>query len=46
VTPLLTGDQAETGILSGSRLAHPARLTLSGALRAGDELLLRYAIVR
>ena len=46
VSPLLTGDENETGILSGARLAEPARLTLSGALRAGDELLLRYAIVR
>jgi riboflavin biosynthesis pyrimidine reductase len=46
VSPLLTGDVAETGILSGRRLPHPARLTLSAALRAGDELFLRYATVR
>jgi riboflavin biosynthesis pyrimidine reductase len=46
VTPLLTGDPIETGILSGARLPEPARLTLSGALRAGDELFLRYATVR
>src|SRR3954470_15548063 len=46
VSPLLTGDEAETGILSGARLPEPARLTLSAALRAGDELFLRYATVR
>ena len=46
VTPLLTGDEAETGILSGPRLAEPARFALSWALRAGDELFLRYATVR
>jgi len=46
VTPLLTGDERETGILRGARLAAPARLTLSGALRAGDELFLRYATLR
>ncbi|WP_084286113.1 dihydrofolate reductase family protein [Solirubrobacter soli] len=46
VSPLLTGDQAETGILSGARLPEPARMQLSGALRAGDELFLRYATLR
>ena len=46
VTPLLTGDEAETGILSGVRLPVPARFGLSGALRAGDELFLRYAASR
>jgi len=46
VSPLLTGDQAETGILSGARLPEPARMTLSSALRAGDELFLRYATLR
>jgi riboflavin biosynthesis pyrimidine reductase len=46
VSPLLTGDQAETGILSGARLPEPARMTLSGVLRAGDDLFLRYATVR
>jgi riboflavin biosynthesis pyrimidine reductase len=46
LTPLLTGDEAETGILSGPRLPDPARFTLSWALRAGDELYLRYATVR
>jgi riboflavin biosynthesis pyrimidine reductase len=46
VTPLLTGDADEIGILAGTRLAEPARLTLSGVLRAGDELFLRYATLR
>jgi riboflavin biosynthesis pyrimidine reductase len=46
VTPLLTGDEAETSILCGARLADPARFALSWALRAGDELFLRYASVR
>jgi riboflavin biosynthesis pyrimidine reductase len=46
VSPLLTGDAAEIGILSGARLPEPARMTLSAALRAGDELFLRYATVR
>jgi riboflavin-specific deaminase-like protein len=46
VTPMLTGDEAETSILHGTRLADPARLRLSWALRAGDELFLRYASVR
>jgi riboflavin biosynthesis pyrimidine reductase len=46
VTPLLTGAEAETAILSGPRLADPARFGLSWVLRAGDELFLRYAMVR
>jgi riboflavin biosynthesis pyrimidine reductase len=46
LTPLLTGDEAETSILSGARLADPARLMLRWVLRAGDELFLRYAAVR
>ena len=46
VTPLLTGDETETGILSGVRLPVPARFGLSGALRAGDDLFLRYAASR
>jgi riboflavin biosynthesis pyrimidine reductase len=46
LTPLLTGDETETGILSGARLPAPARFTLFWALRAGDELFLRYASVR
>jgi riboflavin biosynthesis pyrimidine reductase len=44
--PLMTGDQAQTAILAGPRLADPARLLLSWALRAGDELFLRYASAR
>jgi riboflavin biosynthesis pyrimidine reductase len=46
VTPLLTGDEAETGILSGARLPVPARFGLSSVLRAGDELFLRYSASR
>jgi riboflavin biosynthesis pyrimidine reductase len=45
LTPLLTGDEAETAILSGPRLPEPARLALRGVLRSGDELFLRYATV-
>jgi len=46
LTPLLTGDAAEIGILPGLRLDDPARFALSWALRSGDELFLRYATVR
>jgi riboflavin biosynthesis pyrimidine reductase len=46
LTPLLTGDEAETSILSGGRLADPSRFALRWVLRAGDELFLRYASVR
>ena len=46
VTPLLTGDEAETSIVRGARLADPARFTLTWTLRADDELFLRYASVR
>jgi riboflavin biosynthesis pyrimidine reductase len=46
LTPLLTGDEAETSILRGSRLADPSRFALRWVLRAEDELFLRYASVR
>jgi riboflavin biosynthesis pyrimidine reductase len=46
LTPLLTGDEAETSILTGTRLADLARFTLRWVLRAEDELFLRYASVR
>jgi riboflavin biosynthesis pyrimidine reductase len=46
LTPLLTGDEAETSILRGTRLADPTRFTLRWVLRAEDELFLRYASVR
>jgi riboflavin biosynthesis pyrimidine reductase len=46
LTPLLTGDEAETSILRGARLADPSRFTLRWVLRAEDELFLRYASVR
>jgi riboflavin biosynthesis pyrimidine reductase len=43
LTPLLTGDEAETSILRGARLADPSRFALRWVLRAEDELFLRYA---
>ncbi len=46
LTPLLTGDEAETSILRGRRLADPSRFALRWVLRAEDELFLRYASVR
>jgi riboflavin biosynthesis pyrimidine reductase len=46
LTALLTGDEAETPILRGGRLADPSRFALRWVLRAGDELFLRYASVR
>jgi riboflavin biosynthesis pyrimidine reductase len=46
LTPLLTGDEAETAILRGTRLADPSRFALRWVLRAEDELFLRYASVR
>jgi len=45
LTPLLTGDEAETGILSGGRLAAPAGMRLRWVLRSGEELFLRYSIL-
>jgi riboflavin biosynthesis pyrimidine reductase len=46
LTPLMTGDEAETAIVSGARLADPARMALRWVLRAEDELFLRYTAVR
>jgi riboflavin biosynthesis pyrimidine reductase len=46
LTPLVTGDITQTGILAGPRLAAPARFALSWVLRSGDELFLRYASAR
>jgi riboflavin biosynthesis pyrimidine reductase len=46
LSPLLTGDEAETSILRGSRLADLSRFALRWVLRAEDELFLRYASVR
>jgi riboflavin biosynthesis pyrimidine reductase len=46
LTPVITGDEAETAIVSGARLPDPARMTLQWILRAEDELFLRYAMVR
>jgi riboflavin biosynthesis pyrimidine reductase len=46
LTPVITGDEAETAIVSGARLPDPARMTLQWILRAEHELFLRYAMVR
>ena len=46
LTPMITGDEAETAIVSGARLPDPARMTLQWILRAEDELFLRYTTVR
>ena len=46
LTPLITGDPDETAIVRGPRLPAPARMRLQWALRAEEELFLRYAIVR
>jgi riboflavin biosynthesis pyrimidine reductase len=45
LSPLMTGDETETGILSGARLAAPIRSRLRWVLRAEQELFLRYAIL-
>jgi riboflavin-specific deaminase-like protein len=46
LAPLLTGDDSEPSIVAGGRLAAPAELELRWALRAGDELFLRYGLAR
>ncbi len=46
LSPLLAGDADEVSILSGPRLADPARFALEWVLRSDDELFLRYTIVR
>jgi riboflavin biosynthesis pyrimidine reductase len=46
LSPLLTGDVTQTGILAGPRLSVPARFALSWVLRSEDELFLRYASAR
>ena len=46
LTPMITGDEAETAIISGARLPDPARMTLQWILRAEHELFLRYATLR
>ena len=46
LSPLITGDEAETAIVAGGRLPELARFALRWVLRAEDELFLRYAIVR
>jgi riboflavin biosynthesis pyrimidine reductase len=46
ISPLITGDEAETGIVSGARLPELAHFSIRALLRAGEELFLRYATVR
>jgi riboflavin biosynthesis pyrimidine reductase len=46
ISPLITGDEAETGLVSGGRLASPATFSIRSILRAGDELFIRYASTR
>jgi riboflavin biosynthesis pyrimidine reductase len=45
LTPVLTADHLETGILSGPRLETPLRSELRWILRSEQELFLRYAIL-
>jgi riboflavin biosynthesis pyrimidine reductase len=45
LTPVLTADHLETGILSGPRLGGPLRSELRWILRSEHELFLRYAIL-
>ena len=45
LTPVLTADHLETGILAGPRLAGPLRSELRWILRSEHELFLRYAIL-
>ncbi len=46
LTPMITGDDAETAIVAGGRLPDIARWQLRWVLRHEQELFLRYAIVR
>ena len=46
LTPLLTGDEAETSLVSGGRLPDLTRMNLRWVLRSDDELFLRYATAR
>ena len=46
LTPLITGDEAETAIVSGARLPDPIRLELQWVVRGGGELFMRYATLR
>ncbi len=45
LSPLITGGD-ETAIVAGGPLAEPARFTLGSVHQVGDELFLRYEIVR
>ena len=46
LSPLITGDDDETGIVAGGRLPEIARFSLMSVHQVGDELFLRYAMVR
>jgi len=46
LTPVITGDGDALSIVEGGRLPELARFGLQWVLRAGDELFLRYALVR
>jgi len=46
LTPLLTGDEEETSLVSGGRLPDVTRMNIRWVLRSGDELFLRYATAR
>jgi riboflavin biosynthesis pyrimidine reductase len=45
LTPVLTADDQETGILAGPRLDTPVRSELRWVLRSDEELFLRYALL-
>jgi riboflavin-specific deaminase-like protein len=45
LSPLMTGDEHETAIISGPRLPAPSRSELRWILRSDHELFLRYAIL-
>ena len=46
LTPLITGDEAETSIVAGTRLPDPIRFDLQWVLQSNGELFLRYANLR
>jgi riboflavin biosynthesis pyrimidine reductase len=46
LTPMITGDDAETAIVAGGRLPDISRFALRWVLRHEQELFLRYATVR
>ena len=46
LSPLITGDEAETALVSGGRLPELPHFAIRAVLRAEEELFLRYAAVR